>query len=166
MSDDDPRWDTDLSRRALLRRGAVVGAVAWTAPVVRTLPAAGATGSPPPDDPGRDISYVAIVVNCSGTAYRIKYEDDSGWEDDPGASTGTGCAPDGWASAEPISGADLGVTVVEIEPSRWQVVIPHSCGDAPVTDGRAKAAGGKNLECVGPISQGWTSQGFELVFDL
>lgn len=160
--------DGGLSRRRLLQRGAVVGAVAWSAPVLRTLPASGATPSPPPEEEGRDISFVAIVVTCGGVAYRVKYEDGSGWEDDPGANTGNGCAPTGWAAATPMNGGDLGITVQEIEASQWRVTIPASCGDLddPIEDARAKAGAKDNLECEPPVSEGWTSKGYELVFQL
>lgn len=157
-----------LSRRRLLQQGAIAGAIIWSAPVVRTLPAFGATTSPPPPGGGRDISFVAIVVTCGDVTYRVKYEDGTGWEDTPGGRTGNGCAPDGWQAAQPVNGGDLGITVVEIEPSRWQVTIPHSCGDAddPVQDARAKAGAKDNLDCEPPTSEGWTSRGYQLVFQL
>lgn len=64
--------DTSLgiSRRTLLRRGAVVGgALVWSAPVVHTL-AAPAAGTGTPVD---GISFVAILVNHNGAVYRMKW---------------------------------------------------------------------------------------------
>jgi hypothetical protein len=48
--------DPSVSRRALLRRGAVVGGIAWTAPIiVQSLASpAGAQVSPAPPPPDRD----------------------------------------------------------------------------------------------------------------
>lgn len=65
--------DTSLgiSRRTLLRRGAVVGAaMVWTAPVVHSLatPASGA------GTPLGDISFVAVLVRHGSELYRMKWE--------------------------------------------------------------------------------------------
>ncbi|MFW5898922.1 MAG: hypothetical protein ACOCUN_00480 [Jiangellaceae bacterium] len=60
-----------ISRRTLLRRGAVVGAaMVWTAPVVHSLatPAAGA------GTPLGDISFVAVLVSHDFDLYRMKWE--------------------------------------------------------------------------------------------
>lgn len=62
-----------ISRRTLLRRGAVVGgAMVWTAPVVHTL-AGPASGVGTAID---GISFVAILVQCNGVLYRMKWEVD------------------------------------------------------------------------------------------
>lgn len=67
--------DTSLgiSRRTLLRRGAVVGAaMVWTAPVVHSLatPASGA------GTPLGDISFVAVLISHDSELYRMKWEVD------------------------------------------------------------------------------------------
>jgi hypothetical protein len=55
----DPRADPGVSRRALLRRGAVIGGIAWTAPIIvqsLTSPAGAqvSPGPPPPHDDDDD----------------------------------------------------------------------------------------------------------------
>jgi len=60
-----------ISRRTLLRRGAVVGgSLIWTVPVVHTLAAPSAAAGTPLDG----ISFVAVVINCDGLNYRMKWE--------------------------------------------------------------------------------------------
>lgn len=64
-----------ISRRTLLRRGAVVGgSLIWTVPVVHTLAAPSAAAGTPLDG----ISFVAVVLNCDGVHYRMKWEVDAG----------------------------------------------------------------------------------------
>jgi hypothetical protein len=71
----DERGSLDLSlgisRRTLLRRGAIVGgSLLWTTPVVQTLASPGlATGSQI-----IDISYLAVLIRCGGRSYRMKWE--------------------------------------------------------------------------------------------
>lgn len=60
-----------ISRRTLLRRGAVVGAaMVWSAPVVYSLatPASGA------GTPLGDISFVAVLVSHQSRSYRMKWD--------------------------------------------------------------------------------------------
>jgi hypothetical protein len=60
-----------ISRRTLLRRGAVVGgSLVWTVPVVHTLAAPSAAAGTPLDG----ISFVAVVLNCDGVYYRMKWD--------------------------------------------------------------------------------------------
>lgn len=59
-----------ISRRTLLRRGAVVGGLVWTAPIVHTLAAPAASAGTPVEG----ISFVAIVLRCNGVHYRMKWE--------------------------------------------------------------------------------------------
>ena len=72
----DPRLG--LSRRDLLRRGAIVGGtLVWAAPAVQTLarPAFGQTAGTPEDGQGRDFSYVALRYTCGGAGpYAIKFD--------------------------------------------------------------------------------------------
>ena len=77
-----------ISRRDLLRKGAVLGgAVVWVTPVVQTLGMGRAfaqTASPV----GKDISYIGInVADCgvNGAPFFVKWEDGD-WEDSPGAA--------------------------------------------------------------------------------
>jgi hypothetical protein len=60
-----------ISRRTLLRRGAVVGgSLIWTAPVVHTLAVPSAAAGTPLDG----ISYVAVLLECNGQLYQLKWE--------------------------------------------------------------------------------------------
>ena len=61
-----------ISRRTLLRRGAAVGGLVWTAPVVHTLAAPAASAGTPVDG----LSYVAVLVECEGKYYRMKFDVD------------------------------------------------------------------------------------------
>lgn len=61
-----------ISRRTLLRRGAVVGGLAWTVPVVSTLVAPAAAAGTPADG----LSFVAVLLECQGKWYRMKWEVD------------------------------------------------------------------------------------------
>jgi len=69
--------DTSLgiSRRTLLRRGAVVGgSLVWTIPVVHTLAAPSAAAGTPLDG----ISFVAVIVKCGDAHYRMKWGVENG----------------------------------------------------------------------------------------
>lgn len=75
--DRDFQANMGISRRTLLRRGAVIGGLVWTAPVIRSLshPAFAAEGTP------RDLSYVALCYSCDGGATQccLKWDlDDDG----------------------------------------------------------------------------------------
>lgn len=79
-----------ISRRDLLKKGAVLGgAVVWTTPVVQTMGmgrAFASTTSPV----GPAISYIALIVTCAdGDRHFLKWEVDGGqWEPDPGKDPG------------------------------------------------------------------------------
>jgi hypothetical protein len=67
-----------ISRRDLLRRGAVVGgvgAVAWAAPTITTLGprAFAATGTEEPGGPGL-VSWIMVWFQCGNNYHRVKYE--------------------------------------------------------------------------------------------
>lgn len=72
-----------ISRRDLLKRGAVVGGtLVWAAPVVQTISRsalAQTDGTPPPEEPpgGQEISYLAFVLHNAGST-RYKFEDTNG----------------------------------------------------------------------------------------
>lgn len=163
-----------IDRRTVLKRGAATGAALWAAPVIHSIPASATEAtSPPPQEqpPGKDISYVAIVVACSGVSYRVKYEAGAGWEDKPGFPKGNGkgpeCFPVNWESAVPANGGDLGIQLFVLEPNRWRIVIPSSCGgNDPVEGAVAKAGANDGLQCEPPVFQGWTDAGYELIMQL
>lgn len=144
-----------ITRRTLLRRGAVVGgALVWTVPTVRSLsrPAFASEGSPEPT--GHAISYIALVLECTdGTTYRAKFNTETGWEDDPGPTEPQkqDCYPDSYGKADmAVNGGDLGLEIAidEADPSRATVTIPASFtytgggeGDAGTTSSGTGAAG-------------------------
>lgn len=75
---DEIRNDDGISRRELLRRGAVFGgAVVWATPMVQTIGMGRAFASEP--SPTDCFSYVAIVWTQGDTTYFSKY-DDTGWD--------------------------------------------------------------------------------------
>lgn len=64
-----------ISRRELLRRGAVLGgAVVWTTPVVQTLGMGRAFAQTASPEGGKDISYLVIHWKCGGDEYHTKFE--------------------------------------------------------------------------------------------
>lgn len=150
-----------ISRRTLLRRGAVVGAgVAWAAPTVTRMapPAFGAVASPrPPEDrDGKAISFLAVAVETdSGKIYRVKWEDGpDDWESDPGPPTPPGgpsgaCYPAGYFDGEPEHGGLLGLSVEQdaSDPSRAIVTVPVtlSTGET-VEQARGAAFGGGDCD--------------------
>lgn len=85
MSDELNEETGGLSRRSMIKRGALVGGtLVWAQPVVQGFgTAAGAqTGE---GSPLSGFSYIAVVFSCGGTTYYAKYELDEGtWEEDPG----------------------------------------------------------------------------------
>ena len=86
MGNENIHEEQGITRRDLLRRGAVLGgAVMWTTPVVQTLGMGRAFAQTASPTGGKDISYIGINVNCNGESYFLKWED-GGWEDSPGAA--------------------------------------------------------------------------------
>lgn len=112
-----------ISRRDLMKRGAVVGGgLVWATPVVQTASRramAQADGTPPPDGhvEGGAISSVALVLDCPDGRVRVKYDVDEGgaggsWETQPGGNGVPQCPdPAGWDVATDADGAALGIAV-------------------------------------------------------
>lgn len=83
---DRQRGDAGLTRRELLKKGALLGGtLVWTTPVVQMIgmhPAMAETVSPVAEL--GDFSYVDILVACNGTNYRMKFErDENCWTEVP-----------------------------------------------------------------------------------
>lgn len=118
--------DEGITRRDLLRKGAVLGgAVVWVTPVVQTVGmgrAFAANPSPTPCSPA--ISYIAMNVTCNGTQYFIKWEAPGSWEVDPG--TAPGCESMTPTGAK-VSGASLGFTVTVSPEGIASVTVPPTC---------------------------------------
>lgn len=88
-----------ISRRTLLRRGAIVGgAMVWATPVVQTFggPVAAA------GTPAQDISYLAVLIQCGAQHYRMKWDvEASGLDLDTGPNFAVpGCS----TSLQPVNG--------------------------------------------------------------
>ena len=78
MSEDVETTPAGMSRRTLIKRSAVAGGLVWAAPVVTSMaPAFGQTAGTPGS---QDISFVAVLVSCAGTTYRLKWEPGGGFE--------------------------------------------------------------------------------------
>jgi hypothetical protein len=86
MTDETPN-SGGISRRDVLRRGAIVGGVVWSVPIVQSLgsPAFAAVGSEAQENFPGDISYVTLFLTCEGIKYAVKYQ-----------STDTGYSPVCW----------------------------------------------------------------------
>jgi hypothetical protein len=88
-----------VTRRDAITRGIKTGAgitvISWSAPVLRsTALAQNDVGTPVPGEAG--ISFVALLLNCGGDLYRIKFEDTDNFQSaecGPKFATGN-CAED------------------------------------------------------------------------
>lgn len=174
----DATWTANvgISRRTLLRRGAVVGgALLWTTPIVQSIPhPAFAAGSPPPD--GKAISYVAVVITCAdGRTLRAKVNTEEGatWESAPGPprdKASASCYPPGYfdAATESVNGGGLGLMLIihPLDPSKATLSVPGILtglggDDCVVVRVDASAKGGE--DCV---SGSATNVPFAIEFDL
>ena len=139
-----------LGRREFLRRAAITGAVAWSAPVVSTIrtPALAQTVSPR----FKDFSYVALCYTCDGGLSRccLKFDlDDDGFpmacEEDnfqtpkctfPFDDIDNNCADCGlFDVSSPDSGQTIFVSFKPSAPIGCQFVLGQGvgkCGNPPV----------------------------------
>lgn len=157
-----------ISRRDVLKRGAVVGGtLVWAAPAVQTISRAAlaqdGTGTPQPN--GGAISYVAMVLNCAGGLFKVKYETGDGDPND--ATVGGGWVdpgetpqcpePDDWDTATPADGGDLNIVV---SGTKANLCFDLSATGCTVLDGTAKGRAGilepgsQNGYCVEPVTDG------------
>jgi hypothetical protein len=79
-----------ISRRSLLKRGAVVGGTVWAVPVVQSLSAPAFAQGVLYGGGRTDLSYIAIVYDCGSGARGLKID-----------------VPEGCADADTTSGCDL-----------------------------------------------------------
>jgi hypothetical protein len=132
-----------LTRRDLLRRGAVLGgAVIWTTPVVQTLGMGRAFAqTASPIEGGKDVSYAVISWECDGATLKVK------WEPGVGFST-QGNLPDC---------GNIGGSFASSVPSGLAVQIDPSNSACILVDVPAEAA----FECSGTLEnvQAWVKAG-------
>ena len=81
MNDELQTNQSGISRRTLIKRSAIAGGLVWAAPVVTNMsPAFGQAAGTPGT---QDISFVAVLVNCGGAIYRLKWEPGGAFEYGP-----------------------------------------------------------------------------------
>lgn len=166
MSAREKESRSGIDRRAFLRRAAATGAaVAWAAPVVKTLagtPALAQTGTP------KDFSYVAVCFTCDGGETRccVKFDLDTGAcehgtsintpQCSPGELTGDRCEDP--CSLVSISGDTK--TVVLSLPAEGACAFVEGVGVGKCGNPENPESGG---ECVTPVfSDGNRTATFDL----
>ena len=151
-----------IDRREIIKRGAILGGVVWAAPVIQSIgiPAFAATPTPvttPPED--QDMSFIRAVVTCNDTTYRVNYEDDGGWEDDPGPPFDhPQCSPGGWTTDGIVAenGGQLGLQVYVDDNGQWVLFVPESCTlvDAKLWSGSDGCSGRVGTVCAASLPAG------------
>lgn len=157
MSDEnESARGSGISRREALRRGAIVGgAVVWASPVVQTIGMHKAYAQTTPAV--TDISFIALLLQCGTTTYRIKWETDfTGAPDECGNSFAIGnCNPSDLGSGS-VSSCPDGVSASVNPNGSVTVTFPSSCNitDFVVKRGQCCAGPGQAGEPSVPIGGG------------
>lgn len=139
---------SEITRRESIKRGALAGAVLWSAPVIRAVDLAQGREPKSPTG-GHDISYIAMNVVKHGQNYVIKWEvDENGWDPAPGSFPS--CSGIFAANGSRTSGATLGFTASAPSSSTGCITITVPSG-ASVTSSASK--GGLDC-CAGPSGTG------------
>ncbi|MDX1621292.1 MAG: hypothetical protein R3320_09895 [Nitriliruptorales bacterium] len=148
-----PPMERGISRRDVLRRGAIVGgALVWTAPTVQTLGMRAAfaadddtTGSP--RGTGQDISYLAAVIQCPQDQYwKFKIDDDGTVEH--GGNLPCCPYPPNWDIARRSFPPGMSSSDIDIsDPKCWLVQLPAGCTLVGVAMG---GGGDGDEECSPP----------------
>lgn len=158
QTDDHDEGSAGLTRRHMLKRGAIVGGAAvWMTPAMEVLGVgrrfaqAASGGLPPTSTPttqatttttttgGKGISFVAFKFRCGGTTYFVKLEGTT-LSACQGPNSGENCGVD---QAGAVSGCGLGLftsvnTLIGGEPTK--VVVTLTCpGGTFISAGAAKA---------------------------
>lgn len=143
--------ESGVSRRDMLKRGAVVGSAAlWMSPALQIIGigrhAAQAASAPPPPPPppppggtGQGISFVAFRFTCNGTTFVAKLEGNT-LSSCQGPNSGENC---GVNQAGAASGCGLFTstnTYTNGEPTR--VVVTLTCPGGTFVEAMAKAGQG------------------------
>jgi hypothetical protein len=139
----------EFSRRESIKRGALAGAVLWSAPMIKAVNLAGGVEPKSPTGGGHDISYIALNVNKRGMKYVIKWEVDGNyWDAAPGSFPS--CPGIFTPMGSPTSGSSLGFIASQPSSSTGCITITVPSG-ATVTHSAVK--GGLDC-CAGPSGTG------------
>ena len=147
-SDDKSILRSEITRRDSIKRGALAGAVLWSAPVIRAVNLAQG-GEPKSPTGGHDISYIAMNVVKNGQKYVVKWEvDENAWDSSPGAFPFCESifTPDGARA----SGSSLGLTVSAPNSTSGCITITVP----PGTVVTSSAHMGGTVCCAGPTGSG------------
>ena len=146
-SDDKSILRSEISRRESIKRGALAGAVLWSAPMIKAVNLAEG-GEPKSPTGGHDISYIALNVNKRGMKYVIKWEvDENAWDPAPGSFPF--CSGIFTPMGAPTSGSSLGF--VASQPSSSGCITITVPSGATVT--HSANMGGTDC-CAGPTGTG------------
>ena len=78
MSEELENSTDGVSRRSMLKKSALVGGtMVWAAPVVQSITSPAFAQGTPEDGDTQDISFVAILLDCSGDLYRVKFNNET-----------------------------------------------------------------------------------------
>jgi hypothetical protein len=146
-SDDKSILRSEITRRESIKRGALAGAVLWSAPMINAVNLA-QTGEPKSPTGGHDISYIALNVIKNGLQYVVKWEVDGNfWDPAPGSFPS--CTGIFTPLGTKTSGSSLGF--VASQPSSSGCITITVPSGATVTQSAIK--GGLDC-CAGPTGTG------------
>lgn len=152
---DEIKGATGISRREALRRGAIVGgAVVWASPVLQTIGMQKAYAVTPVVT---DISFIALLLECGTTVYRIKWDGDfTGPPDECGPNFAIGNCPAGDLPSGTTADCPTGVNASVNPNGSVTVTFPSDCQitDFVVKRGQCCAGPGDAGEPSAPISGG------------
>jgi len=147
-SDDKSILRSEISRRESIKRGALAGAVLWSAPMIKAVNLAEG-GEPKSPTGGHDISYIALNVVKNGLKYVVKWEvDENAWDPAPGSFPFCGgiFVPNGTRT----SGSSLGLVASAPSSSSGCITITVPPGTAVTSSANM---GGTDC-CAGPTGTG------------
>lgn len=160
--EDDINPALGISRRDLLRRGAVVGGtLVWAAPAVQTISRAALAQTPGTAPPGdcHAISYLALVIS-NGQDYQFKIEADGTVEAEVPMAVPHCGAPPGWNATGNIGGFPAGTTWDIRDECCWSVTVPTGY----TLVGVAMGAGGDSTDQGYCVQHSLTTDGLTYTF--
>jgi len=139
---------SEISRRDSIKRGALAGAMLWSAPMIKAVNLA--DGTEPKSPTGEhDISYIALNVNQQGSKYVIKWEVDGNFWWDPAPASFPSCEGVFTPMGTKTGGDTLGF--VASQPSSTGCITITVPSGFTVTSSAIKGA---QLCCAGPTGTG------------